>query len=792
MAASTSLKIARISAWIVTALGVLTLIGWSFNLTLLKSIASGLVPLKPNAAVEFILVGIYIIIWTSIKGEHPKYRLSKSVNAIILVIFFIIAILTTIEYFTETNLVIDQLLFSDNSKLSVHPGRMAPNAVLFFLVVGFALILISSDLKLKNKGLISGVLGLVVSSAGLFSIADYPWFGSENIIGNFNPMSITAAVGFTILGAGLFSLSLELEKIPWSLKKSVTLGFISGMVLMVGMDVFSDVSIINQQDSTQMVSHTHEVQYHIAQLSYLIQELEINRQYYLLSADKKYRILSKEIGVSIDSEIVVFGKMTADNPDQQSRKKQLTLLLIQRLDLLKRTYSMFDSVKNGPKVDLLFLNERTELLSKIKDVLSEADNEEKRLLSIRAEDSNSNSKRTFLLVPIGSFASTAILVWIFMLLNSEVSERLRSENALKQSEENLRLSNLYNRSLLEASLDPLVTISAQGKITDANSAVEKVTGSAIEDLIGSDFSDYFVEKQKANEGYQMVFYNGSVKDYPLTIQHKSGKRTHVFYNATTYKNEKGEIQGVFAAARDVTDLKRKEEQLSKLNEELNRSNQELEQFAYVASHDLQEPLRMIASFTQLLEKRYKDKLDDDAREFIHYAVDGANRMQRLINDLLDYSRVTTRGKPMVDVDLSAILGMAIANLHTKIQETSTLIISEDLPFVKGDETQLMRVFQNLIDNAIKFKGKEDPRINITCLVENKKAIISIQDNGIGIDLKYKDRIFIIFQRLHSSTVYPGTGIGLAVCKRILERHGGKIWFESDPGNGTTFKFSLNI
>ncbi|NQV01893.1 MAG: PAS domain S-box protein, partial [Bacteroidia bacterium] len=224
--------------------------------------------------------------------------------------------------------------------------------------------------------------------------------------------------------------------------------------------------------------------------------------------------------------------------------------------------------------------------------------------------------------------------------------------------------------------------------------------------------------------------------------------------------------------------------------ELERSNKELEQFAYVASHDLQEPLRMVSSYTQLLEKRYKDKLDEDAHDFIGFAVDGANHMQRLINDLLDYSRVTTRGNPFKKLDLSSIMGQVIVNLQQKISETQAFIVNEELPFVKGDESQLIRLFQNLIDNAIKFKGEESPRITINAKTEDKSVTISVQDNGIGIDEVYSDRIFTIFQRLHTKDKYPGTGIGLAICKRIVERHGGTIWFESEEGKGTTFWFTL--
>jgi signal transduction histidine kinase len=236
--------------------------------------------------------------------------------------------------------------------------------------------------------------------------------------------------------------------------------------------------------------------------------------------------------------------------------------------------------------------------------------------------------------------------------------------------------------------------------------------------------------------------------------------------------------------------KQMDDKLQKLLINLKKSNEELEQFAYVASHDLQEPLRMVSSYTQLLEKRYSEKLDQDAHEFIHFAVDGANRMQRLINDLLEYSRVTTRGKEFKETDMFSALGQAIRNMQMKIEDNHAVITNGELPKVKADEEQIMRVFQNLIDNAIKFKGKESPRIHIDCIAKDGYWTFSVKDNGIGMDPKYEDRIFEIFQRLSNQAEHPGTGIGLAICKRIVERHGGKIWMESEPGNGTTFLFTL--
>jgi signal transduction histidine kinase len=247
---------------------------------------------------------------------------------------------------------------------------------------------------------------------------------------------------------------------------------------------------------------------------------------------------------------------------------------------------------------------------------------------------------------------------------------------------------------------------------------------------------------------------------------------------------------VILALNNVTARKRAEEALLQTSEELARSNSDLEQFASVVSHDLQEPLRTVTGFVQLLQKKYQGQLDSDADQYITFAVDGAKRMETLIRDLLSYSRIGARGKEPAPVDAGAALRQALDNLQTSIGESAAEITHGQLPTIHADGTQLAQLFQNLIGNALKFRGEAPPRIHINADREDSVRHFSVRDNGIGIDAKHQERIFLIFQRLHSRQQYPGTGIGLAICKRIVDRHGGRIWVESEPGQGATFHFTI--
>ncbi|MGB5911718.1 MAG: ATP-binding protein [Promethearchaeia archaeon] len=237
-------------------------------------------------------------------------------------------------------------------------------------------------------------------------------------------------------------------------------------------------------------------------------------------------------------------------------------------------------------------------------------------------------------------------------------------------------------------------------------------------------------------------------------------------------------------------ISRREIEFNEIMEDLKRSNEDLQQFAYVASHDLQEPLRAIVSFSQLLEDKYQDKIDKEGKEFIHFITDGAKKMNTLIKDLLSYSRITTHAQPPKLTNLEMILQDALFNLHESIKESGAVITYDEMPILKVDKTQFIQLFQNLLSNAIKFRRKESPRIHIGLKKINSGWLFSVKDNGIGIELEYFNKLFNIFYRLHTKEEYSGTGIGLPICKKIVQRYGGKIWVKSKFGKGSTFFFTI--
>jgi PAS domain S-box-containing protein len=376
-----------------------------------------------------------------------------------------------------------------------------------------------------------------------------------------------------------------------------------------------------------------------------------------------------------------------------------------------------------------------------------------------------------------------------------VTAAIRDISVRKDAEKHLaRMEGRY-RGLLEAAPDAMVVVNQRGEIVLLNVQAEKQFGYRRDELVGQKVKNIipegFAERliadalRSAEDALAQQIGTG----IELYGRRKDGSEFPIEIMLSPLESAEGIL--VTAAIRDITKRKKAEAHLLQKVKELNRSNEELGQFAYIASHDLQEPLRMVASYTQLLSRRYKGKLDADADEFISFAVDGASRMHRLIQDLLAYSRVGTKGKDLHDTSSEEALRQALMNLRGAIEESGALVTHDPLPTVLADEMQLIQLFQNLVGNAIKYQNPGIPQVHIRAAKNgDKRWIFSVQDNGLGIDSQYFEKIFVIFQRLHKREEFAGTGVGLAICKKIVEQHGGSISVESQPGRGSTFRFTL--
>ncbi|HEX2961771.1 MAG TPA: PAS domain S-box protein [Ignavibacteriales bacterium] len=370
-------------------------------------------------------------------------------------------------------------------------------------------------------------------------------------------------------------------------------------------------------------------------------------------------------------------------------------------------------------------------------------------------------------------------------VNQDLTELIRVEQELKISEEKFRTI---------AETMPLIVWTAEpdGKFDYLNQRSLEFTGAKAEDVTGFGWYNFLHPDSSAcaEEKWLESIKTGKILEDTSLIRRHDGQYRWFLTRSVPLRDDKGNIIKWFGTATEIHDQKETEKKLNEALKKLERSNQDLEQFAYIASHDLKEPLRMVKNYMQLLEKKYKGVLDESAGTYINFAVDGATRMNALISDLLLYAKVSSKPKEFELVDLNKMTEKVLEDLQLSIKESGASVNYAGLPVVMADSLQMRQLFQNLIQNAIKFRNVQSPVIEIRSEKMSSHWLITVKDNGIGIDPQFKERIFIIFQRLHEREKYPGTGMGLAICKRIVEHHGGRIWVESEVGSGTTFYFII--
>ncbi len=895
--------------------GAMVLVGWALDITVLKSILPGWVSVKPNTALCFILTGLSLLP-QPVTQTPGLTRLISHLARLCGLLAGLIGVLTMMEYGFTLDLGIDQRLFPELTGTvgTSVPGRMAPDSALCFVMLAATREILCELRKTKTTLLAALILCALVQIIALSDILTYftPALGTLGWWGA-TIMAVPTAAVFVVLGALMLWETWRQDVSMWSLSAAVTSGFAIGICLLVVVGLSASRIQVRLHVANEQVDHDETVLRQLARIEAEVAAAQNHTRGYLLTGSEQMLQSHASAEASANSALAALRRSYPDSVPQQLRFAQVEARANEALQWFNQ---VIESRRSGAGVYPDQVRHGEGLMQAFRSAIDEAERAQDARLQQSKLQSQEATRFTYATISGGMVLSLVFLAAALLWLNHAEAERIRTHAQLEITQR-AKAAGVYARSLLEASLDPLLTISAGGKITDVNKATEQATGLARVDLIGTDFASYFTDPDQAREGYQRVFARSFVTDYPLAIRHTSGRVTDVLYNASVYRDEAGKVLGVFAAARDVTERKKAEESLrlteqrlnlglqyaemgvwdldlihdtawrslqhdrifgyasaparwgreiamrhlvpedregfahafeqaflsgrffvecrvrhpdqslhwiqaqgnvigyeagrparmlgtviditkqrhtsealQTLSQALTRSNTELEQFANVASHDLQEPLRMVVGYVQLLEKRLAGKLDSDSREFMAFAMDGAMRMQGMIEDILAYSRVTTKAQPLAPVDSAAALQQALDRLASSIKESGAEVDVQPLPTVMADRLQLVQLFQNVISNSIKFCKDRAPHVRVQAAHEAGRWRFSVADNGIGIAPEYRAQLFVIFKRLHTQREYPGSGIGLAICKRIIERHGGEIGIDSADGGGTVFWFTL--
>ncbi len=758
--------------------GLIIFLGWAFDITIFKTPGPYFSAVKTNTALCFIFLGLSL--WFLQEKRLNKRNLI--IGQLLAFLAALIGLLTLIEYLFSVNLFIDELIYSEpwGAIQTTNPNRMANTTALEFFFIGIALLVL--DRVIYNNKFPAQYFMIIPGAITLLIALGYAYNTSIYNLQLGNIPSPYTTILFILLFFGVLFSRPDKEIMALLTSKRISGAFgrrilpavifiplITGLIFLFGqLSGFYDEAF-----GFALMTFITIIFLLLIVLSSMISldKSDIER----LKVEKALReseLFLDEIINSISDPVLV--------KDRQHRWVLLNDAYCQfigysREELLgKSDYEFFP--ENEAKV---FWEKDEEVFVSGTENINEEE----------FTDSDNNlhtivTKKTLYTDVSGEKYIVGII--------RDITQIKEAQKALKESEEKYR-------ELVESASSSIVKMDKNGNITFFNEFAEKFFGFNKEEIIGKNVVGTIVPEIDSSGEDLKGIINEILKNPKVYHHHenenitKDGRRVWVSWANRSIYNEKGQLTGVLSVGADVTKRKQIEKEREDLIIELERSNNELKQFAYITSHDLQEPLRTIASFTQLLERRYKGQLDSNADEYLEFIVSGSKRMKEMIQGLLEYSKIGTKEKELKRINTENVLEKAISNLNTAIEDNNAVIIHNSLPEVMGDESQLIRLFQNLIGNAIKFRKKDvPPKIHISALKdkENNNYVFSFADNGIGIEEQYIDRIFEVFKRLHTIDQFEGTGIGLAISKRIVEMNGGKIWVESELGVGSTFYFTL--
>lgn len=595
----------------------------------------------------------------------------------------------------------------------------------------------------------------------------------------------------------------------WAIEKKMIVGFTMAFIVVAGIGLLSYQNARRIVEANQWVVHTHEVLEKLGEALRKLQDVETGARGYIITGKTSYLEPYHAARNAVDQTLGEMKQLISDNPTQQRRIEQLERLVAVKLEMVDKMIALRREAGFEAAREMVLTDQGKRLMDEIRQLVKDIGSEEKTLLQSRHEASEQSKWDALLAFVALILVDLAFLSRIYYLIRGEMIERERREREVRQWAEQVQAAHSRLDAILVSMGEGLYQMDNEGKLVYLNPIGEQILGYRLDEIQGAnvhelihsrlpDGTDRPTERCPLVEVVKTGTPHRCSEDYFIR---KDGSFLPVAYSSTPLLMN-GQVHGAVLSFHDITERKEAEEKLKTFSEKLARSNRELQDFAHVASHDLQEPLRKVQAFGDRLKAKCGDLLTDDARDYLERMMNASKRMQTLINDLLTFSRVTTKAQPFVSVELDKITREVLSDLEVRIDQTSGRVEVDPLPNIEADPTQMRQLMQNLIGNALKFHRPETPPvIRVHAEIEetggdqkgeSKICRLTIEDNGIGFDEKYLDRIFTVFQRLHGRNEYEGSGVGLAVCRKIAERHHGRITAKSRPGEGATFIVTLPL
>ena len=773
---------------------LLMIAGYPFGIPVLEnSLAINTMPF--NAAICFLLCGIVMLLINREKMQLRTKLVAKALACIVL----LIATVTLSQYFFHWDAGIDQLFRkAHSSPLNKFPGRMDQMVCsLFILIAAFFLLL--PDKRFHRFIRVTVLICIAVLALIFFvylTLNPYP----ASLM--FLSLLHSSFVFIALYTALFFSTPFRHLKVSFQHQIA---GFFAMVVLVMAV-IFLAINSNNERSekTLQAVEASSQILLHTQKVLSLALNAETETRGFLISGDEVFSNNFYNTITNLQQSIDQLDKLADTELTQRKWIDSLKVLASRNIAIRKQLIDVRKNQGSTAAEALFETGIARQGMDNLKSVVANIERQETQLLITREATYKESTMHSQRVVNLFYFVIILLLLISFYIIYKNTRARNKAEREIKDLNATLekRVEEKANviaahekeyRFLLENMREGIQVIDYDWRYVFVNKALADQSTFPGEELLGFTM----MEKYPGIENTEL---------FKILTECMTERRSRIMENEFTYPDGSTRFlelsiqpvpKGLFILSMDITERKQAEQIKIQLNQDLKKraaelldSNAELERFAYVASHDLQEPLRMISSFLQLLEKRLAGSLDETGRRYINFAVDGSERMKKLINDLLEYSRLGNSKESKTDVDCNKVLQTVHNFYDLSLRETKTTLITKPLPVIKAIEPQILQLFQNLVGNAIKYGKSDGMEIEVGCISQNEFWQFYVKDNGIGIDPKFFDKIFIIFQRLHNKSEYSGTGIGLSICKKIVKRHGGRIWVESVAGEGSTFYFTI--